>query len=121
MPGATLLESSPAEKELGVLVATKLNMSQPCALPPKKASGFVGCTRQSVTNRSTDVILPLSEATAGVVCPVAVANCILWCVIHSIGSQSKEVILPPYLALMWPHLEYRVLRGTPVEKGCEDN
>ena len=68
--GDEKLESSRAERDLGVVVDSKLNMSQQCALSARKA------------------------------------NCILGCIKHSIASRSKDVIVPLYSALVWPHLEY---------------
>lgn len=41
------------------------------------------------------------------------ANPILVCIKRRIASQSKEVILPLYLALVQPHLEYCMLSWSP--------
>jgi len=60
--GADLLESRSLERDLGLLVDDKLNMSQQSALVAKKANGILGCMKKSVASRSRDVLLPLYTA-----------------------------------------------------------
>uniref|UniRef100_A0A663MBL4 Uncharacterized protein n=1 Tax=Athene cunicularia TaxID=194338 RepID=A0A663MBL4_ATHCN len=65
------MESSPAEKGLGVSVDGKLPVSQQRALAAQKGSRVLGCIQSSVGSRAREGIRPLcsGETPPGVLCP----------------------------------------------------
>ena len=57
-----MMKRCSVEKDLGVLMADRLAMSQQCALVAKKASDILGCITKNMAPSWTEVILPIYTA-----------------------------------------------------------
>ena len=69
--GETCLGSSMCEKDLGVLVCHKLNMSKQCNSITKKANGILGCIKCSdqITGGDSTALLCSGKTSLGILCP----------------------------------------------------
>lgn len=60
--GEQRLESSPAERGLGLLVGSRISVSQPCVLAARRANPILGCIKSSITSLLKEGIIPLYSA-----------------------------------------------------------
>ena len=60
--GDNWLSNTTSEKDLGIAVDHKLNMSQQCDAAANKANAILGCINRSIASKSHEVLVPFYSA-----------------------------------------------------------
>ena len=60
--GNSILVSTEAEKDFGVIIDSRMNMGRQCGEAVRKASHTLSCIHRCISSRSKEVILPLYTA-----------------------------------------------------------
>ena len=83
--GNSPLVSTEAEKDLGVIIDSKMNMGRQCGEAVRKANRTLSCIHRCISNRSKEVILPLYAA---LVRP-QLEYCVQFWMLHSKGDVAS--------------------------------
>lgn len=88
--GTAQLESSLAENALGILVDTKLNMGQQCALAVNKPDSVPSCIKQCIASRLREASLPLCSALCAALCSAQDATPRVQCPVLDSPAQESH-------------------------------